>query len=83
MSVRPVAGRPDVAPGTAPATVGELLAQLEEKHLPGNAARLAPVCIRVMLRTGVDLRDPRPDQTNDPDLIASVRACLAEMGYPL
>ena len=42
---------------------------------------LGPVCTRVMLRTGVNLRSPRPDQVGDGALLARVLATLQEMGY--
>jgi hypothetical protein len=44
---------------------------------------LGPVCTRVMLRTGVNLRAPRPDQVGDGSLVGKVVATLTEMGYAL
>lgn len=72
-----------LVPAAALASLDEVLAQLRTKHLAGNDLRLAPVCTRVMLRTGVSLRTPRPEQGRDPAVITKVLACLAEMGYPL
>lgn len=44
---------------------------------------LGPLCTRVMLRTGVNLRAPRPDQQGDGALVGKVLATLSEMGYAL
>jgi hypothetical protein len=68
---------------TAQASLEEILVLLRTKHLAGNELKLAPVCTRVMLRTGVSLKSPRPEQVHDPALIAKVLGCLSEMGYPL
>jgi hypothetical protein len=68
---------------TALTTIDQVLAALRTKHLQGNDLKLAPVCTRVMLRTGVNLRSPRPEQVTDAGVIAKVRSCLTEMGYPL
>jgi hypothetical protein len=48
-----------------------------------NDLALAPVCVRLMLRTGVNLRAPRADQLADKGLLSKVIASLSEMGYPL
>lgn len=61
----------------------DVLNQLRSRHLGTNDLALAPVCTRVMLRTGANLRAPRPEQSRDPALIAKVVATLAEMNYPL
>ena len=61
----------------------EVLSQLRTKHLGNNDLALAPVCTRVMLRTGANLRSPRPEQSRDAAVIAKVLATLAEMNYPL
>ena len=70
-------------PATALASLDDVFAQLKNRHLAGNELALGPVCTRVMLRTGANLRSPRPDQLHDPVLLAKVVNCLAEMGYPL
>ncbi|MCG2801611.1 MAG: hypothetical protein L6311_05870 [Cellulomonas sp.] len=44
-------------------------------------AVFGPLASRVLLRTGVSLRKPRPDQVTDPVAIAKVIAALADMGY--
>jgi len=49
----------------------------------GSELSLRPVSTRVLLRTGVNLRAPRPDQVSDRASIAKVIAVLAEMGFPL
>lgn len=68
---------------TALASLDEVLDRLRTKHLAGNDLAVSPICTRVMLRTGVNLRTPRPEQGKDPAMITKVLSCLAEMGYPL
>jgi len=51
-------------------------------HLTNDLA-LGPVCTRVMLRTGVNIRTPRPEQVRDAALVAKVVATLGDMGYAL
>jgi hypothetical protein len=68
---------------TTRASLEEILSLLRTKHLAGNDLKLAPICTRVMLRTGVSLKSPRPEQERDPATIAKVLSCLSEMGYPL
>lgn len=68
---------------TARASLEEILGLLRTKHLAGNDLKLAPVCTRVMLRTGVSLKSPRPEQMHDPATIEKVLSCLSEMGYPV
>lgn len=65
------------------ATIEEVLSQLRTKHFAGSDLALAPVCTRVMLRTGTNMRSPKPEQAKDPAAITKVLSCLAEMGYPL
>ena len=36
---------------------------------------------RVALRTGADIRAPRPDQVADPSVVRDVLAVLDRMGY--
>ncbi len=50
-------------------------------QLGGNELALGPVCTRVLLRTGVNLKTPRPDQTGDRVAIDKATAALADMGY--
>jgi hypothetical protein len=62
-------------------SVQDLAALLEKKV--GNAASVTAISTRVMLRTGVSLRQPRPEQASDPAVVQKVRAALAEMGYAI
>jgi hypothetical protein len=73
----------DSMPATTLASLDEVLGQLKAKHFAGNELKLAPVCTRVMLRTGANLRQPNPQHLKDSAVIAKVIACLAEMGYPV
>ena len=66
-----------------PNSLEEVLNQLRSRHLGNNDLALAPVCTRVMLRTGANLRSPRPEQSRDPAIIARVLSTLKEMNYPL
>lgn len=82
-----VAGRPGADPRAvgedAVENLGEVLAVLRRRHFPGDERSLATICTRVALRTGVDLRDPRPDQYADPVAVANVLSILLVLGYPL
>lgn len=51
-----------------------------EQHL-GDPASAGPVVTRLLLRTGVNLLDPKPEQNTDRALVRQVTAVLAEMGY--
>jgi len=46
-----------------------------------NPASFRAVVTRVLLRTGVNLREPKPAQIQDTVLVNKVAAALAEMGY--
>lgn len=52
-------------------------------RLGTNAVSLGPISTRVLLRTGVSLKTPRPDQNRDSAAIANVVAALADMGHRL
>lgn len=52
------------------------------RHVSNDLA-LAPLCTRVMLRSGVNLRAPRADQQGDKALVGKVVGILSEMGYAL
>jgi hypothetical protein len=52
-------------------------------HLGAKAVSLGPISTRVLMRTGANIKAPRPDQNADAALISKVVAALAEMGYPL
>lgn len=51
------------------------------RTLTGSDLAMRPICTRVMLRTGVNLREPRSDQKNDSGLVMRVTGVLEEMGY--
>lgn len=63
-------------------TLGSLtdLAERLEKQV-GNPAGFMAVSTRVLLRTGVNLRAPKPEQNTDGEVLARIQAVLAEMGY--
>jgi len=61
-------------------SIEDLFAGLTRK-LAANPLSLGPIVTRVLLRTGVSLRSPRPDQVRDPIAIAKVTAVLTELGY--
>jgi hypothetical protein len=66
----------------APArSVSDLAGRLE-RHL-ANPASYGAVITRVLLRTGVNLRTPKPEQTTDPAVVSRVAGALTEMGYRL
>ncbi len=73
-----VAGIP--GPGV-PRTLTDILDQLRHGPLGHNRRALDGVLTRVALRTGADLRSPRPDQHANPSVIAEVVAVLQRMGY--
>ncbi|WP_168929760.1 hypothetical protein [Nocardioides sp. GY 10127] len=52
-----------------------------QSQFAGRELMLSPVCTRVLLRTGVNLKAIRPDQAGDAALLGSVRSVLSEMGY--
>jgi hypothetical protein len=53
------------------------------RRLEKDGLSLGPVSTRVALRTGVSLRNIRPDQMKDPALIQKVLEALSEMGFKL
>lgn len=60
-----------------------ILAALRRRYFaaPNEERGLNAVCTRVMLRTGADLRNPRPEQNTDPIVINEVLESLLVMGY--
>ena len=46
-----------------------------------NPASFGAVITRLLLRTGVNLRTPKPDQVNDRAVVSRLSDTLAEMGY--
>ncbi|MGW2744723.1 hypothetical protein [Streptomyces sp. NPDC001450] len=81
--------------GSAPAHVGTasdrpreqtlngILAVLRSRHFPYDDRGLAAICTRVALRTGVDLRSPRPDQQADAAVVSRVLSILLVLGFSL
>ena len=53
------------------------------RRLEKDGLAFGPVSTRVALRTGVSLRNIRPDQMKDPALIQKVLEALSEMGFKL
>jgi hypothetical protein len=49
----------------------------------GDELSFRPVCTRVLLRTGVNIREPRSDQITDPVAVHRVVTALTAMGYVL
>jgi hemoglobin-like flavoprotein len=66
-----------------PDSLDEVLELLRARYFAGNERALGAIVTRVALRTGVDLRAPRPDQRTNPAVIANVVAVLQVMGYVL
>jgi len=64
-----------------PRTLDEVLDLVHSRFFLGNERALGAVLTRVALRTGADLRAPRPDQRANPAVIANVMAVLQVMGY--
>ncbi|WAZ26339.1 hypothetical protein STRCI_007903 [Streptomyces cinnabarinus] len=74
---------PAGAEGTPSASLGAVLAELRARLFPGEESSLAAICTRVALRTGADLRNPRPDQNADPAVVRNVLDILLVLGYSL
>ncbi len=62
-------------------TMDEVRAALVQ-HL-GDEARLVLLNSRIILRTGINLVEPRPAHRTDPVAIARVLSALREMGFEL
>ncbi len=71
----------DPAEPEAEISLDVILEDLRAGHFAGQDRALEAVSTRIMLRTGVDLRDPRPEQRHDPLLVAQVLKNLLLMGY--
>ncbi|MFE1441837.1 hypothetical protein [Streptomyces sp. NPDC058739] len=74
---------PERAGGAGPESLGAVLAELRARHFPGDEISLAAICTRVALRTGADLRNPRPDQNADPAMVHNALDVLLVLGYSL
>jgi hypothetical protein len=75
---------PEQAGPASPATplsLDAILDHLRSRYFPGQDRALSAICTRVMLRTGADLRTPRPEQRTDPRVIAHVLESLLLMGF--
>jgi hemoglobin-like flavoprotein len=68
-------------PTGPPGTLDDVLHFLRTRYFAGNDRALGAILTRVALRTGADLRAPRPDQRSNPAVIANVLAVLQVMGY--
>jgi hypothetical protein len=66
----------------APRTVPDVQRALRTQ-LGVNELAFGSICARVVLRTGVNLRTPRPDHEADPVAVGKVVSALADMGYRL
>ena len=72
----------DVRPADgAPASLDVIYERLRAQYFRGQDRQLMAICTRVMLRTGADLRAPRPEQRIDPGAIAAVEESLLLMGF--
>jgi len=71
----------DVAAGGGPQTLDDILQRLRTHYFAGNERALGGVLTRIALRTGADLRAPRPDQLANPAVVANVTSVLQVMGY--
>jgi hypothetical protein len=77
------AGSSSAASGSAelPLSLDLILSTLQERYFKGQERALKVISTRVMLCTGADLADPRPEQRTDPAVIAEVLQSLLLMGY--
>lgn len=71
------------AGGAGIQSLGDVVQLLQSRYFPDNDRALATICTRVALRTGTDLRNPRPDQNTDPVAISNVLSTLLVLGYSL
>lgn len=69
------------ASGAGARTLETIFQNLRSTYFAGDERSLGAICTRVMLRTGADLRAPRPDQVKDPAVIAHVLESLLLMGF--
>jgi hypothetical protein len=56
-------------------------ALLSRLRLEDREASFRPIAARVVIRTGVDIRSPRPDQVGDPAVLAAALSALHDMGF--
>lgn len=53
-----------------------------EVAVPNDVLR-SIICTRIFVRTGINLRDFRPEQDNDPQIVEEMVRSFEELGYPL
>jgi len=58
------------------------VARALQSSVPSDSS-FRSVSTRVLLRTGVSIREPRPDQVRDPAAISKVMTALVSMGFAL
>ncbi len=81
------AGRPPGGPSWSSGhrrrdpSLDDIFDDLRATYFGDNPRGLTSVCTRIMLRTGADLRAPRPDQRLDPAIVAMVVESLILMGF--
>jgi len=64
---------------TALSSLTDLANHLERQL--NNPASYRAIVTRVLLRTGVNMREPKPTQNQDSAMVSKVAGTLAEMGY--
>jgi hypothetical protein len=65
----------------APQNLGEVRAALLSKL--GDESKLSILNARIILRTGVNLMQPKLSQINDPQGVSKVLSALRELGFHL
>jgi hypothetical protein len=66
-----------------PVSLDQVLLLLRSRYFAADDVGLEAIVARLLLRTGIDLFAPRPDQSADPVVIANVISILKIMGYVL
>ena len=61
-------------------TLADVAAKLQGL-LADRPGAYGSVVTRVLLRTTVNLRTPKPEQVNDAAMVSRVKAALTDMGY--
>ncbi len=64
---------------TRHSSISQVLTALTDEL--GSDFLVVPILTRVALRTGVNLKNPRPDQRTDLNAIDKTVSALNEMGY--
>jgi hypothetical protein len=68
--------------GTTKTTTVSGMAKALEQQLQ-NPGSLGAISTRVLLRTGVNLRKPTPQQDTDGTCVEKVRTALSDMGFAI